>query len=592
MKEKFLQVFDLEKIILRLAAAWCISSEVLLGLSGVAFPDISAYADMSIVSIGLMIIGIFGLLSVFATLLPEKADFYVLLPAFGCYTVVVMLCQRKLYFAFALTAVWALLLWYYSKRGMLTAKHFGNRLTVTCIAVTAVCFTAFVSAVCILRYLTFTSPNFDFTIFCQAYYYLKEELLPLSTCERDTLLSHFAVHASPVLYLLLPVYALFPYPCTLQVAQAVVLASAVIPVCLIAKKYDIKGPRLALIAVITLFAPAVINGANYDFHENCFLYPLLCWVFLFLEKERYAHLAVFTLLTLGVKEDAAVYIIFLGLYVIFGKKKRLTGIALALGAGIYFIAVLALLSKYGQGVMSGRYANYIVGDGGLLEAIKTVLASPAYVFSQVFVDGDGNWANKLLYFIEMSLPLCFMPFMVKGKTPALILLLPLLLVNLMTTYKYQFDINFQYSFGSAAFLLYLSVLNLTDIERETGKFLLCTACVSCIMCTLGSAADKLNTYAVDYIENRQAIALMDKAVKSVPEDSVVIASSKLTAHMCNRKSLYEDVYHDNENGERADYVLLDMRSGEVDMLDKYLELGYEITSVVRSGDKRLIVILQ
>ena len=79
----------------------------------------------------------------------------------------------------------------------------------------AVISAVFVSAIVVLRLLIYTSPNFDFGIFCNIYYNLKESFQPLSTCERDKLLSHFAVHFSPILYLLLPIYYVFPSNITL-----------------------------------------------------------------------------------------------------------------------------------------------------------------------------------------------------------------------------------------------------------------------------------------------------------------------------------------------------------------------------------------
>ena len=54
----------------------------------------------------------------------------------------------------------------------------------------------------ILRYYTYNAPNFDFGIFSQIFYNMKEYLIPYSTCERSILLSHFAVHFSPILYLI------------------------------------------------------------------------------------------------------------------------------------------------------------------------------------------------------------------------------------------------------------------------------------------------------------------------------------------------------------------------------------------------------
>ena len=69
---------------------------------------------------------------------------------------------------------------------------------------------AFVIGGTVCRYLLNWSSTFDFGIFSQMYYYMKETFLPLTTCERDGLLSHFAVHMSPAYYLFLPIYWLFP----------------------------------------------------------------------------------------------------------------------------------------------------------------------------------------------------------------------------------------------------------------------------------------------------------------------------------------------------------------------------------------------
>nr|WP_289707141.1 DUF2079 domain-containing protein [Enterocloster clostridioformis] len=58
-------------------------------------------------------------------------------------------------------------------------------------------------------------------------------LSPLTTCERDGLLSHFAVHLSPVFYVLLPFYKLVPRPETLLVLQSLVVISGMVPLCLL-----------------------------------------------------------------------------------------------------------------------------------------------------------------------------------------------------------------------------------------------------------------------------------------------------------------------------------------------------------------------
>ena len=250
-------------------------------------------------------------------------------------------------------------------------------------------------AVCgvgVLRYKTYSAPNFDFGIFVNMYHNMKTRFLPLVTSERDRLLSHFAVHISPAVYLALPFYALFPFPETIQIFQAVVLISGVIPLLLICKNRGLTRFQTTLISVAYMLAPALACGTFYDFHENCFLPALLLWLFYFYEKDKKIPMYIFAVLLLTVKEDAAVYLAFFALYVIFSnlskepekKKNILHGAALFSLACVWFIAATTLLQVFGTGTMeTGRYGNYIYGDGGFAGIIKTLFVNPAYIFSEM-----------------------------------------------------------------------------------------------------------------------------------------------------------------------------------------------------------------
>ena len=99
----------------------------------------------------------------------------------------------------------------------------GTRTLAIFTAVCAVTACTVISVIGCLRYKTFSTPNYDFGLFCNMFHNMKETGLPLVTSERDRLLSHFAVHISPIYYLLLPFYWIFPSPLTLQIGQAVAL---------------------------------------------------------------------------------------------------------------------------------------------------------------------------------------------------------------------------------------------------------------------------------------------------------------------------------------------------------------------------------
>ena len=62
----------------------------------------------------------------------------------------------------------------------------------------------------------------------------------------------------------------------------------------------------------------------------------------------------------------------------------------------------------------------------------------------------------------MLLPFAFLPFMTR-KPSRWLLVAPLYVMNLISDYQYQYDLGFQYSFGSGALLVYLAVINLADM---------------------------------------------------------------------------------------------------------------------------------
>ena len=91
-------------------------------------------------------------------------------------------------------------------------SNFNGKIMWGAIALVGIFFGFFVSAITVYRYLTYSSPNYDFGLFCNMFHNMKETGLPNITSERDMLLSHFAVHISPAYYLMLPFYMIFPSP--------------------------------------------------------------------------------------------------------------------------------------------------------------------------------------------------------------------------------------------------------------------------------------------------------------------------------------------------------------------------------------------
>ncbi|GHV11876.1 hypothetical protein FACS1894219_03770 [Clostridia bacterium] len=147
------------------------------------------------------------------------------------------------------------------------------------------------------------------------------------------------------------------------------------------------------------------------------------------------------------------------------KKSRaniIIGAALILLAVGWFMFTVNYLKANGQGVMMYRYENFLApGEESFTDIVLNVIKNPALLLNSIF-----DRSEKLSFVIYIFFPLVFLPFVSK-KLNALILLLPLIIINLATDYLYQFDINYQYAYGSAAYLFFLTVLNLGDINANS-----------------------------------------------------------------------------------------------------------------------------
>ncbi|MCH5325131.1 MAG: DUF2079 domain-containing protein [Eubacterium sp.] len=428
------------------------------------------------------------------------------------------------------------------------------------------------------RYYGMVAPAFDFGIFTQMFENMKDSFQPITTVERGYELSHFAVHFSPAYYLLLPFYMLCPHPVTLEILQGLAITSGVIPTFLIARKYGLSKPTCAVIGFIFCLYPALVGGCRYDIHENCLLVPLLMWLFWAIEREKFPLIGIFAALTLTVKEDAAVYVSVVALYLLFsdrGKKMKIAGGIMLGGAVLYFLAVCAYLDSQGLGVMSWRYDNYIYDGGGLFSVIKSVLINPAYAVSNLVTE------EKILFILQMLLPLGCIPLACK-KFSRVILLIPFILINLMTSYVYQYSINFQYVFGSSAIMIWLFIMNGADMKYNTRRVAVAFSALACVA-VFGACHWGLTNNLSVFGDDDKAAAI--SYLESLDTDGSITADTFLVPALYSQKELYS-ISSSGEPNEKsapvADVVLLDKRWGRYTEFKNYY-LGQGMTEVEVSG---------
>ncbi len=523
----------------------------------------------------------------------EKLERYILLSGF----ILLSLLSQIITFSLSMLvfqAVLIIVLLVYAIKGS-NAPHYekivspvnskSKKYPIIILSVATVIFMAFVGIWAFCRVKTFVSPTYDYGIFAQMFYYMKETGLPYTTVERDGLLSHFAVHVSPIYYLLLPFYCIFPKVETANVLQALILGSAVVPMYKLCRNHRFTQMQSVGICCAFMLWPAFAGGTGYDIHENEFLVVTILWLFYALEKQNIPGIAISTILLLFVKEDAPVYAAIIGIwYTITAllqknkieKRKLIIGISVVIVSVIYFIAVTKYLDTLGDGVMTNRYDNFIYDKSdSLFTVIKAVFMSPAKLLYECSLD------KKPMFIIQTLAPLLFLPLITR-KYERYILLIPYLLLNLMSFVEYQHSIFYQYVYGSGACLFYLTIVNLEDIKdikipKATITFSKLTPVLLSI-CIISFTATVVTTalpVISDYIENDEKYFSKDREfLNKIPEDASVSASPMCCPTLSQRKVLYDIYYAKDKHILSTEYIVVDCFSDYKKYADDSDKSGY------------------
>ena len=477
-----------------------------------------------------------------------------------------------------------------------------KELTIIAIVFIALLFEGFLlSRILVSRIQTLSTSTYDFGIFTQMFHNMRRFEGMVTTLERGFLLNHNFVHVSPIYYLMLPFFALFPYPETLQVLQVIVVASGVIPLYLIGKHLRLPPIILAVVELVYIFNPAIVSSSFFDLHENCFLAPLILFVLYYAIKQKTIGLIVSGILLLLVKEDAGIYLVFIGLYLIFGMDRKnatkseirlniIHGLGAIVVAIVYFTFAIAYLGILGTGAMLWRYGNLNgYTDLGLFGTILSLFQNPSYFLATLFQP------SKVYSMLVLFAGCAFFPFFVRNMADYL-LLGPLVVVNFASNYYWQHQFGYQYFYGGGVLVIFVAMLaikenlslgflmSFTKIKRAIYQFVFVALAISMTI-TIGLFLGRYH-YVTDYRNNFFEYDNMRETLEAIPRDKKVVATSKLTTFLGDRMYLYDYDYYDFDNAiELMDYVIIDIRLYEHNlpgMEAALTALGYQPSSLSNS----------
>ncbi len=324
------------------------------------------------------------------------------------------------------------------------------------VAVGVALYASIFSFVTVTRHVTFRTHALDLGYYVQLTWNLARGHGPYVSLPE---MHAWGDHLSPIVYLFVPAFWLVPSAPVLLVGQSVLLALGALPVFGIARHRFRDDRPAAAFAILYLVNPS-LHGINVrDFHAAALAIPLLLAAIYFAEVGRPWLFALATALALMCREDAALPVMGLGVWLALSRRRWLAGGAVALGA----LALLAVEIRWviphfrhEPYVHLWRYAH--LGQS-LGEIILTIVTHPLRTVGELLAGG------RLVYLAALLAPFGFLPLLGAWDLAGA---LPALAQNSLSTDPILYNHRTQYQAFVLPFLILAAVTGYSRLAARRG----------------------------------------------------------------------------------------------------------------------------
>jgi uncharacterized membrane protein len=168
------------------------------------------------------------------------------------------------------------------------------------------------------RWWTFHYGTFDVAFYTQALWLALRGEFHVSLLDTSLM----GNHAEPVVFLILPFFALWPNPVVFVVIQSIALASLPLAGWRIARAFRLSETPSAMLALLLLVMPATGFMAIHEFHPEALSAPLLLWMLDARIRKQYRRFVLFLLLTISCKENIAMIAAWMSLGCLILERKN------------------------------------------------------------------------------------------------------------------------------------------------------------------------------------------------------------------------------------------------------------------------------
>lgn len=423
----------------------------------------------------------------------------------------------------------------------------------------AAAFALILGGLSLLKYRFYLYNDIDLAMFVQAL----ERCLHGSTFVSIRGMSWLGDHASYVLFLLAPIYAVIRHPATVLVIQSVVLGLGAIPVHRMAARAltsrdaaridSVRGePRLAAWAVAAAYVlhPALSHLALFEFHPEIVATTALLFAIDALATNRTRACLAWASLALLAREDVALVVFALGAWAtVFRRPRaRVAGATLAAAAlGVLTVTLLVVRPRFASVAAQYSAMYRFLGDSPS-DVVTHVARDPLRALELLFATPGNPLDTRLKgeMLLHLLMPFAFLPL---AAPTTLLVALPVFAEHLWSVRVQQHTILFQYSALLLPVLAWGAVEALHALSGPRPK-LARRAAVAALACAV-LAQVAYGPFGFGLLQSRRAIErvlpddrdrieapIRDRLLARIPPAGAVIAGFEFLPRLAMRDDVH------------------------------------------------------
>ncbi|BAQ64932.1 DUF2079 domain-containing protein [Geminocystis sp. NIES-3709] len=397
-----------------------------------------------------------------------------------------------------------------------------------------------------IRHILFNSHGFDLGIFDNGIYLISQEKNPYISFRQLHILGD---HAAWILYLIAPLYLIFPTIYWLFIVQAFALSIAILPIWHLGKLMELKDAKAKTVCLIYILYPLIFNVNLFDFHPEVIAIPLFFTAILAVRLNKIIWFVISIILILGCKAVLALNITMMGIWLIFFYRQKTYGI-IALFSGIFwFIIATQLIIPTFSGEEVAAVSRYSFLGDSVKEIALNLILKPHIILSYLFT--ETNLEYLFLLFIPVT------PVLSRQELTTLIPAIPTLFLNLLTDYQPQKDLIHQYSLPIIPFLILTVIASLSNHQTWFNSNLKIR--IWSLIAFLALAKYLYFFPNALYLKNLHTWRSSNEAISIINKNGSVLTAPQYAPHLTHREVVGLAI--DNINYDKIDeydYILLNL----------------------------------